>query len=566
VVERPINVVKELIENSLDAGATRITVEIADGGSELIRITDDGCGITPEDLPVAVERFATSKAQTVEDVYNISTFGFRGEALAAIGAVSNLQIKSHREGFEPSEINVKFGELSPLLPTAISKGTQISVSKLFNNLPVRRKFLKSARSSEAEILKFIKHFTLINPSLEVIVIFDGEEVYRTYSSQSALDLAKAVFAEDRMMSAHSAYDGCEVDVCASHVAVQRKRRDSIYIGVNGRVIKDAALTQAVVQAYYRLIPGDSYPMAVVNIRLDPASVDVNIHPTKSEVRFESPSELFHYVKSTVEDAIRKFTAAIYAEEADDPALTEMEEAKPTHVFTEEEKRTPFLTARPAFDLRKELKSVPTISIGRADPAPTMNEPSNPMDYKVIGQLDNTYIICETPLGELMIIDQHVAHERILYEKYTNERTQAVPSIVLFDAVVLNNLTAEELECLEAIEGDLNGFGYSYEPFGGNAVKVSRVPLAVSKKDIGKEFLGILSDAIEMKRSKRHDGTILTMSCRNAVKAGDTLSNHDMNYIVNTLFKTQNPHTCPHGRPIVFVMPKATLASNFQRSI
>ncbi len=583
VVDRPVNVVKELTENALDAGATKITVELEGGGSDYIRVTDNGRGIKFEDLPLAIERFATSKISSVEDVYSVSTFGFRGEALAAISSVSHFTIKSIREGDRPGEVAVNYGTAADTRPSPISKGTQITVSKLFDNLPVRKKFLKSPRSSEAEILRFIKHFSMVNAGVEIIAVFDGTEVYRAYPADTMLELAKKVFSEDKVQLGEKVHGtSIKVSVCTTHPSVQRKRRDSIFIGVNGRVIKDPALTQAVVQAYHRVMPPNVYPAAVVDIRIDPSALDVNIHPAKAEVRFEAPSQLFAYVRDATEAALAKFTAAVYAEQEEILNEGQVEAGKKKIsevVMSAQERKDPFMHARPAFDLSREFKSAPVKEQARPDAyAETYQQPPEngaaqpePADgiqpeteqFIVIGQLADTYILCGTPRGDLMIIDQHVAHERILYEKYRMEKLQALPSMTLFEPVVVK-FDDEELLFLPSMADELASFGYSFELFGGKEVKVTRAPVDVLKKDIGKEFSEIIHDAMNLRKSSSQDYAVVVMSCRNAVKAGDKLDRYTMQHLVNALFETQNPHTCPHGRPIIYHLPAADLAKKFNR--
>lgn len=570
VVERPVNVVKELLENALDAESTRIHVEVAGGGVELIRITDNGKGIRYSELPLAVERFATSKARTVEDVYNISTFGFRGEALAAVSSVSRFSLKSVRTGDEAGELTVLYGDSHTVKPAAISKGTQVSVAELFENIPVRKNFLKSARANEGEILRFIKQFSVINHGLELILDFDGQEVYRVYPSSDMIDVAKAVFDEDRVSYARYNFDGGSIDICLTSPVVQRKRKDSIYIGVNGRVIKEPSLVQAVIMAYHRVIPSDSYPMAAVDIRINPSFVDVNVHPTKQEVRFAEPSFLFSQVKTASEKALAGFTAAVYAEEDEQLNDNMLETSKPKVSelrLDDNMRKAPFYKAAPAFDLSKHMKSA-QVQMQTSLPAQSGDSDLYIHDdaerkCKVIGQLSDMYIVCSGKDGELIVIDQHVAHERVLYEKYRNNRNNVLPSVSLFEPLVMH-FSQDEHEYLLSVAGDMARFGYVYEIFGTGGIKIVRVPVDILKKNIENEFKMLVNDVLQQRGSKREDAAIVMMSCRNAVKAGDPLTVYEMQHLVDALFKTENPHTCPHGRPIIFSMSSAELGKKFHR--
>jgi DNA mismatch repair protein MutL len=466
------------------------------------------------------------------------------------------------------------------------------VDKLFENLPVRKKFLKSQRSNEAEILRFLKHFAMINSGLELVALFDGKEVLRTYASNTMLDLSKIVFGESRIMQGEYGNAGIQATVCTTHPAIQRKRRDAIYIGVNGRVIKDMNLVQAVIQAYYRLLPANAYPAACVDVRVEPSLVDVNIHPTKSEVRFEATrsQELFTAVHRATEAALQNFTAVVYAE-AEEMLNNELiEQPKMTVDMVEMDASTrndPFLkvmspsnphavgarSARPiisAFDMSKEfvaVKAAPATAYTDYAPEPmpliANVEADKALSFSVIGQLEDMYIIARSPAGDLVVIDQHVAHERVLYEKYLAERMAQVPSITLFEPVVIS-ISLEEMELLDNMADELAKFGYSYESFGPNEIKVTRVPADKLKKDTANEFMDIVQNAMDNRKSRSQDYAIVTMACKNAIKAGDPLSHYEMQQLVDMLFRAKNPHTCPHGRPIVFTMALADLHKKFQR--
>lgn len=590
VVDKPLNVVKELMENSLDAGASSITIELSEGGLELIRITDDGHGISYEDLPLAVERFATSKVSTVEDVYNVSTFGFRGEALAAVSSVSRFIIKSIKGGSEAGEFSVEFGQNGILRPGAISKGTQVTAARLFDNIPVRKKFLRSQRSSEGEITKFVKQFSAINHGINIILMYGEKEVFRSYSASSMLDVAKYVFNEDKLRYSECIFDkGTTVNIVVSHPSVQRRRKDSIFIGVNGRVVKDLALVQAVLQAYHRIMPHDCYPMAIVDVRIDPSFLDVNIHPTKSEVRFVDSNIVFHQVKKATEEALSKFTISVYAESDENEGMEFMEAPKPkvsTVNISQEDRHNPFAESvvRPQFDLTKEFttvterfepakladnyvnfKPLATSAIDRRIFSTNKNDyiiESNSNECKALAQLSKVYILCEMA-DTLVIIDQHVAHERVLYEKYKNDILSNTPSITLFEPIIIN-LQAEEIEFVSDVEKDFGRFGYGYEVFGPESIKLTRAPVDILKKNVTKEFVSIVHNWMENKKHNSRDAAIITMSCRNAVKAGDKMNIFEMQELVNALFKTVNPHTCPHGRPIIYSISASDLAKKFHR--
>jgi DNA mismatch repair protein MutL len=565
VVERPINVVKELLENAVDAQAGQISIEVKGGGLELIRVTDDGAGILYDDLPLAVERFATSKASSVEDVYNIATFGFRGEALFATAAVSRLTIRSRREGDKGGELLSEFGEIKHIRESPISKGTQISVEELFSNVAVRKAFQKSERGSLFEILKFIKQFALANHNIEIVFTADGEEMFRVYPQSTMLDIAVKVFGESRLVYSNSSFQNTRINVCVSNPVIQRKKRDNIFIGVNGRVIRDQPLTQAVIQAYFRMMPTGCYPMAAADIRIEPSGIDANVHPAKLEVRFRAAEALFGQLKTSVEDALKKFNLdklpypSAFTEGSSDRTVDRSTFSFSDHkaAYTPSAPQIPF--GRAAYtDSRRSVPQIPS-------PIPNLLEEFSEQEetptIKVLSQLAKMYIVCETKESGLIIIDQHVAHERVLYEKYRAGSTRAA-SINLLEPIVLS-LSAEEKEYLLAKTEEFSRFGFFYEPFG-NALRLIGVPADLLKKDAEKEFISIVHEAMENSRSKATDGAIVSLSCHNAVKAGEELSLWEMEKLVEDLFKTENPSTCPHGRPIIFEISREELAKKFHR--
>jgi len=303
VVERPFNVVKELVENSADAGATKLSIVVENGGVGLIRVTDNGRGILPEDLPVAVQRFATSKISTADDVYCVKTFGFRGEALAAISSVSKFSIKSCRKSFEGCEIRVEHGSEPETLPAPQVEGTTVEAKALFSNVPARLKFFKSFAAEEREIAKFVRFFSLINPHIAVDLEINSKKAYSVNSSMNMEVRARQVFKENDLIYGEKSYADMSLKFVTSLPSVQRYRKDMIVVGVNGRVIKDPSIIQAVATAYHRLIPDNRYPAAVVSLYVDPEKVDVNVHPAKTTVKLLENRDIFSFVHHAVKDRL-----------------------------------------------------------------------------------------------------------------------------------------------------------------------------------------------------------------------------------------------------------------------
>lgn len=556
VVERPFNVVKELVENSADAGADRISIIVENGGAGLVSVTDNGRGIMPKDLPLSVERFATSKISTADDVYNVKTFGFRGEALAAISSVSDFSIRTGRKGFDGVELRVKFGAKPDVFPAPFLEGTTVSVRSLFSNVPARLKFFKSFSAEEKEISRFVRQFSVINPHIAVYLDINGKRVYEADRSADMLKRAKAVFGETDVIYGENEFEGMRAEFAVSLPDVHKFRKDMIFLGINGRVVKDISLVQAVITAYHRLIPDGKFPAACVSLHIDPDKVDVNVHPAKTIVKLLESREIFsfvhHGIKNRLEEQGKEMGADVLAEKQVYEPIIKTYETKYNEASYGREN-----VAR--FDLAKEFETAVYDS-----PAKEVFSSPEQKDegIRVSGQLFDTVIVCEKG-NEAFFIDQHVAHERVLYEKYLKEKSVTVPSIVLYEPILVN-VTEDEADILAESRETLEGFGYDIEPFGGNTMKISRVPSDVLKRDIEKEVREILADMLEHRKDSSVDYRVLVMSCKNAVKAGQRLEMHEMKRLVHDLFNTSNPYTCPHGRPIIFKMDEQWLLRKFDR--
>ncbi|MDT3692766.1 MAG: DNA mismatch repair endonuclease MutL [Mucispirillum sp.] len=611
VVEKPFNVVKELIENSCDAGATKIIVEINEGGLNKIKVTDNGKGIDKDDLPLALERFATSKAETVEDVYSAATFGFRGEALAAISSVSDFKITSGKDG-KAYTITCQYGKIGEIKPTAAVKGTIIEADRLFENLPARRKFLKSSKSLEAEIVKLIKHFSLINPDIDITLKCNDKEVYHALSTDDTAVRAAKVFSGKAFCQGVAEYAGKKVIACATlPSASDRLKRDAIIIGVNGRLIKDTSLVQAVINAYHRLIPDGRFPAAVIDIRISPDIVDANVHPAKLEVRFVNAGEMFSLVSDAVANSFKgkgvntgytgNYIQQGYTinEKQDNKEQSNVEYEKPVEnkpVFNKDnsyktfseyksssnntsynnspkaaaEESSEIKMPQPAYTLSLDetLEDIPVVN---NDNKEALNSNADTLDsriaggeFRVVGQVDKTYIIIETPNKEILFIDQHAAHERILFEKIQSDNAaKPKPSIVLHDVVEVV-MTDEIIENIDRYKVIIESFGYAYKITGIDKLEILRVPYNIIRKNIAKEFTNIAADLCLTGKSKQEEAPRAMLSCKSAIKAGDELTYAEMEYLVTLLFNTDNFGTCPHGRPIIYMMTVQELARKFYR--
>ena len=594
VVEKPFNVVKELIENSCDAGASKIIVEIVNGGLDLIKITDNGSGIEKDDLPLALERFATSKAQTVDDVYSAATFGFRGEALAAISAVSDFKITSGKDN-KAYEITSHYGNIGEIKPTAAIKGTIIEAARLFENLPARRKFLKSSKSLEGEILRLVKHFSLINENIEISLISDNKTLYHAKLSEDVVIRAAKVFSGKAFVKGVAKYEDKQVNACVTlPSASDRLKRDAIVIGVNGRLIKDTSLIQAVINSYHRLIPEGRYPLAVIDIRMNPSNLDANVHPAKMEVRFLNGGEMFSLVSDACSNAFSGRGVNTSYNHTENKGVFLIEEnmvedniqhiQKPFESFSgtkpnnfQEKINTPVEKPAYTFKIDEKLEhshidyeninnnsSVENTNIVNINHDDTIDNRIAKGEFRVVGQVDKTYIIIETENKEILFIDQHAAHERILFEKLQAENKKTVkPSIVLHEPIEVI-LTDEIIEQIDKFNVIIESFGYAYKITGIDKVEIIRIPYHMVRKNIAKEFSNIVIDLCLTGKSKHEEAPRAMLSCKSAIKAGDELTYAEMDYLVKLLFNTTNFGTCPHGRPIIYLMRVDELARKFYR--
>lgn len=543
VVERPFNVVKELVENSLDANANFIRVDILDGGLSLIKVTDNGTGILPEDLKKSVLRYSTSKIDTIEDVYNIKTFGFRGEALASISSVSDFSIESKRGDLEAKKLEVKFGQAGELKPDSIQKGTVVTVKNLFENIPVRKKFIKSINSEEREIVKFLKIFATINYNIEIELYCNDKKILNFTKYDKMLNRFISSFNVKDVFYFSNRDDKLFIEGISSFPTVQRNRRDLIFLGVNKRVIKDYTLQQAVVQAYFRKLPQNRFPAALISLQLNPDLLDVNVHPTKMAVKFINDKEVFSFINKTISNKLNE------------------NQTKAAEAFQETESETkkyfsPGLFTNNVSD--RDLSYTVTIDNLLSEGEDNLSEEK----YKVIGQLFDAVILVEKG-DEIHFIDQHIAHERILYEQFLSMSENYVASINLIEPVVVE-LEEEDKNVIIENSDILSKLGFDIEDYGGEFVSLIRIPASLLHKDIKAEFLDLVAELHNNKSENFLDKISLALSCKMAIKAGEKLTMYEIQNIVKDLFKTKNRFTCPHGRPIIYKMSKEEIYKKFHR--
>jgi DNA mismatch repair protein MutL len=566
VIERPVSVVKELVENALDAGASEIAVELLEGGKRLIRVRDDGCGMGRRDAELAFVRHATSKIAAEEDLFAIATLGFRGEALASISAVSRLTLRtSDGSGGAATLVEREAGAATEVRDIAFPRGTEIEVRDLFFNLPARAKFLRGDRSELGLIVKYLTNVVLAYPGLR----FSAGHGPRTVLSCPPVDgLRERIHqlygkeALDRLIEVDHDEDGRRVYGFASRPPGGRPDRSHQALFVNARPVRDKVLATALNQAYAGFLERDLSPEAFLFVTVPFSEVDVNVHPAKSEVRFHDPQAVFQIVRRGVEKA--RLRAG---------GLKEMGG----------------VGAAPSAGALRDLAPGPRFRTGGPQPSLGLVAAEGPADYaepevrleagtegdltaartaggqRVVGQYVNAYILVEDA-DALLVVDQHNAHERILFDRFAEiDRDRKWP-VTMSLIPLLFELGPAQAVGLEAALPALEGSGFRVEPMGGRSFALREYP-NIFKPD---EALGIVLEAVgedrDVPAAPRKDLLLATMACKAAVKAGQPLPREKMEFLVRELFRTSNPALCPHGRPVVVRVAKSQIEKGLRRPV
>lgn len=558
VVERPASAAKELIENALDAGAKRIQVRIEGGGTTRIDVVDDGCGIPADQLSDALSRHATSKLMAFEDLDHLATLGFRGEALPSIAAVSRMTIRTRAsDAVQGAEAMVEFGSGPAIRNVAADLGTRVSILDLFENVPARRKFLRKPSTEAAAISRAVEAYALANPLVSFQFQNDGRIVFTTPGNGSDLDSAVTILgalvgnASLALESAagSGAIPGIDISgwICAP--ALNRATRQGIVFFVNGRWIQNRTLTYALEEAYSTLLMVGRHPVSLVRICLDPAQVDVNVHPTKAEVKFADERSVARAVARAVHSALARMPQPEVPRIAFDVSRFGSGGARITSLplpptpMMRTDGQQPEATGAPA----------PVQIIKRELPA-----------LRVLGQVGSTYIIAEGPEG-LYLIDQHAAHERILYERFlTRMASEAAERQPMLDPLVVD-LSEEEMAVAERSLEELGKIGFELECFGEQSLVVRSVPSSLTGGDVSERLRLILNELGDGGAGDSWlDSVAISVACHTSIRAGQSLSLTEMRELVQQLEQTEHPRACGHGRPTMLQLTQAELEKQFGR--
>lgn len=551
VVERPASVVKELAENSLDAGATRIDIEVHNAGKSFIRVTDNGCGMSRRDAELSVERHATSKIKDIDDLFSISTLGFRGEALAAVSSISRFELITS-DGSQGTKISLEGGRSLEKKETAGPKGTTVIVKDIFFNTPARLKYLKSDATELSQISDITSKMLISNPKTAFRLVSDGKELLSSSGNGSLFDAVISVygtsFARSLIELSHKDIYG----LIGKPSDTKINRNYQLFF-VNGRYVKNFMLSKAFESAYRNLIPKDRHPSAIIFLTIDPKEVDVNVHPAKKEVKFASPNRISRFVEEAVSGALTDVLPPklVYSPDLDHvPSVV-----KKTESYAAIELQMPELRVSSPDNCRgKEEGAI-------KEAASDSNEKPS-----VAAVIDDSYIVCIEG-SDLIIIDQHAAHERMLYEKLKIFAASRPDSQIYLVPEVLE-LDKKEFSAVENHLKEFAMMGFDLEVFGKNSVRLKAVPSPLTRLDMRglvKDLVSQMSEGEKNLKTEDHlDRLAKLAACHAAVKAGDRLSSAETKALVDAVFESKDFSTCPHGRPTVVRLEGHKIAKLFGR--
>ncbi len=552
VVERPASVVKELVENSLDAGATHVAIEVSQGGLGFMRVTDNGAGIAAESMPLAFHRFATSKVARAEDLERIATLGFRGEALPSIAAVADVEMVSRPAAAGAAAVlRLVDGKPVEQGSRAAAVGTTVTVLHLFVKQPARRKFLRAPAAENHQIATLVSQYALAYPEVRFSLRLDGRQALATTGSGSLTDAAAAVHGPEvaaAMLPIRWPPAGESAAIAISGLAapphLSRASRGYVSLFVNRRWVQNRRLTYAIEQAYAGLLPAGRHPIAIVNLEVPPEEVDVNVHPAKAEVRLRHDNEVFVALQRAVRQAV--------LDQATVPTVVGPVGAPPAPPTRGEE-----LITSPLWEHGVQLEVQ-----GRVTATAAPSKVSLPL-LRVLGQVANTFIIAEGPDG-VYLIDQHAAHERVLFEELCAARQRQAVQVQGLLEPALAELSPRQEEVLIAHSETLAEHGFQLEPFGPRAYRLRGIPALLAGRDAAQALGELLDTLAEEPAEPSADRVAATLACHGAVRAGQSLALEEMRELVRRLEQTEAPHTCPHGRPTTVHLSGSWLAQSFRR--
>jgi DNA mismatch repair protein MutL len=557
VIERPASVVKELIENSIDADATDIKVEVEGSGIKSIRVTDNGCGMSNEDVSIAFIKHATSKISNASDIEHVKTLGFRGEALSSITAIAKVEIITKQENeLEGTRVMVQGGEVRSIGATGASGGTSVLVQDLFYNTPARRKFLKKDKTELAHIIDSVTKNALGHSHISFSIIHEGKELFRSPASDKLFDTIIHVYGPEtarELITVHFSTDRINITGYISRPGFTRNKKDHQVFFINGRLVRSKIISDAINIGYYSMLMTGRYPVAVLTISLDTKEIDINVHPTKQQVRFSHELEIKNSIAKAVRSALEDQKLIPQKDKQEKAFQIQLSQEDKSAV---KEQQLDFNV--PLTDTDRRLRHTQRYLFKTAE------ECELPPGILILGQVDETYIIASTKDG-FVIIDQHAAHERILYDQVQESRKTGSQDLI---TPVILELNSKEKVLINEYIPYMEEFGFTISEFGYDSFAVTSVPHILGKTQDTAVVYDIISDIISEGRIKDETGIAEQLSrstaCRGAIKAGAILTHDQMESLVGQLFQSRTPYTCPHGRPTVIAYSRKDLDKMFKR--
>jgi len=575
VIERPASVVKELIENSIDAGSTSITIELKEAGLKQIKVTDNGAGMSEDDCELAFSRHATSKIKRDRDLFHIKTLGFRGEALASIAAVSKLTIKTSRGNEAGTCLTLEGGKIIGRTKSDARRGTEMTVNELFYNTPARLKYMKTLNTELGHITDLLNRMSFAYPNIRFQAYHNGRSLFKTSGSGDMLQVIAQVYGMSvakKMLHVHKETLDFHISGYISKPELTRSSKSYISTLVNGRYVRSTPLTQAIMRAYHTLLPVHRAPIIVLAITMDPILVDVNVHPTKLEVRFSKEKELVKVIEDMIQS---RFQQTTLIPKIDQTKVKKNEQAhQQTMSFNQfigdhESKKERIYEKEPAFinNTKTDIKQKPKL---------VTNEHSNQLrnderdkripDIYPIGQLHGTYILAQNEKG-LYMIDQHAAQERIKYEYYKQKLGEPKKDIQTLLMPMTFEFSKREALFIEQFKDELKEVGLYFESFGHQTYIIRSHPTWFPKgsaEEIIREIIEqiIRDEAINIEYLR--DEVAMLLACKRSIKANEYLNEHEMMHLIHELRRTKDPFTCPHGRPILIHFSSYDLEKMFKR--
>ncbi len=555
VVERPASVIKELIENALDAGASRIEIQIDEAGKSLLQVKDDGCGMSREEVTLALQRHATSKIRGFEDLAVVSSLGFRGEALPSIASVSRLTITTGTDDSGRTRCSVNFGEQESLEIVPGSRGTDVSVEGLFANTPARFKFLKSESSESSAIADVVLKYVLAFPNVAFTLRFGELAAMRSPGDGDLLSAITAVWGKDlarALAEVETEIAGVKAYGFVGPPHINKPTRAHQQLFVNRRPVRSKTLYASIDAAFRSLTPERRYAVAVVHISIDPSEIDVNVSPTKTEIKFHRDGQVFDAVRLAIKSGLMQHGLM--------PSAAPSFSGVSLHSFQGGGALAVHSPVEPVVDLFNQ----------HAQPLSDSKFPFSDLmlDLKVLAQVMNTFIIASTRRG-IVVIDQHVAHERVLYEQLCGlKRGSAVEVQHLLSPETVEFEKSAAMRLCEQL-GELEAVGFRLEPFGAQSFLLRAIPAAAANKDYRSLLIEVADELVagggRLKPQDAREKIWIMSACRMAVKAGDPLSIPEMERLIADLAETENPYLCPHGRPITVTLTFDELMRKFKRT-